>query len=300
MLTRRQAHAMERAHRLKLFFDKKDNKTIIDTYEPFKDEVDLFYENLEAADAAAAGKGVKTDVTDEKTVAKQAAADAMGIICRKTKAYAIKVHNPTLAGQVNLTGDGIFKKKDEDIQAFYEGLVAVVTPLLDDAFYTKYGVTETTLSDAGKLVDAFHNLIGAQGVNNADYSTANTEVVAALKLIAGNVEQFDLLIEDFSDPKQAAFVEGYHINARLGDDVVRHNGIQGLVTDKKTGKPVAKAVIKLEGTDKMAVSEITGEYRLAEMKPGFYYVVVSAEGYDEVRVLHRIVKGDVEELNFAL
>jgi hypothetical protein len=299
MLTRRQAHALERAHRLKLFFDNKTNKIIIATYEPFADEVDLFYENLQTADGAAAGKSVKTDVTDEKTAAKHAASNALGTICRKTKAYAIKYRNPTLAGQVNLTGDVIFKKKDEDIQGLYTALVKLVSPLLADAGYMKYGVTQATLDGAGTLVNTFHGMIGEQGVNDSDYTTANTAVSAALKLIAGNVEQCDLLVDDFGT-EYAGFVEGYHINARLGDDVIRHNGIQGIVTDKKTGAPVAKAIVKLEGTDKVAVSDITGAYRLIEVTPGFYNILVDAPGFEEVKVLHRILKGEVETMNFEM
>ena len=299
MLTRKQARALERAHRLKTFFGTDANKTIIATYLPFSDEVDLFLGNLADADAAASGKAIKKSVTQEKTDLKHTVSDDLAEVCRKTKAYAIKFTNATLAAAMNTSASDIFDKKDEDIQGFYAALVTTISPLLTDANYSKYGVTQQVLDDMGKNVTAFHDLIGMDGTDSADYTVANTTINDAVKLISENVEQFELLVVDFAK-KYPAFVEGYHINARLGDDVARHNGIEGVITDKKTGTPVKGAVITLEDTDKKVISDITGAYRLDEVIPGYYYVVISAAGYDGVRVLHRILKGKIEEMNFEI
>lgn len=200
---------------------------------------------------------------------------------------------------MNTNESAIYDKKDEGIQGYYQMVADTITPLLTDDNYIKYGVNQETLDAIGKQVDRFHGMIGLSTVNASGYTTANSELDGYLKDIAANVEQFDLLVEDFADD-YPQFVQGYYINSRLGDDVMRHNGIQGTVTIKQTGVPVKGAVITLEGTDKTALTDITGNYRLTEMKPGFYYVVVQADGFANVRLLHRIVKSVVEKLNFEL
>lgn len=65
MLTHKQARALERAHRLKLFFD--GNLDVIATFTPFGEEVTSFGDNLKSADAASTGKQVKIMLPKKKT-----------------------------------------------------------------------------------------------------------------------------------------------------------------------------------------------------------------------------------------
>ena len=298
MLTRRQARKFERAHRLKLLFTKKENEPIVASFKPFSKEVALFTDNLTKGDAAAKGKEVKLSPEDEKIRLKHEVAKQLSAVCLSTKSYAMTYGKTALAGAMNAQESEIYKKKDEDIQPFYEAEYDLIKPLFDDVNYADYEVTEEVMDGIGTTVTSFHGLIGQTGVNQSDYTGANTEVDQWLDAIDGNVEHFELLLPNL-ESKYPKFVEAYHINARIGEDV-RHSGIEGIITKKGTGEPVAGAVVSLENKDKVAASDLTGAYRLIKVTAGWYYVVVTVAGNVVTRVLHKVDQGKVAKMDFEV
>lgn len=299
MLTRRQARKLERAHRLDLLFSKKENQDAVNAFKPFLKEVNGFRGNLKAADAAAKGKEVKVSPEDAKTELKHEIAKELSVRLLSTKSYAMTYENPTLAAAMNEPESDIYGRKDEDIQPFFEAEYDLIRPLFEDPNYADYEVTKEVMDAIGVKVTKFHGMIGQPKVVQVDYSVANVEVDTWLDAIALNVEHFDLLVMNLAD-KYPGFVTAYYENARLGIGEVRHSGIEGMITKKTGGEPVANAVISLENTDKKAVSGLPGDYRLVEVKRGWYYVVVTVAGVQVVRVLHKVVQGKVVRMDFEI
>lgn len=98
-----------------------------------------------------------------------------------------------------------------------------------------------------------------------------------------------------------AVCDGVPEKARQGKGEIRHSGIEGVIKRKGRGQPVANAVVSLENTDKKAVSGLPGDYRLVEVRPGWYYVVVTAVGGTDVaRVLHKVEHGKVVKMDFEV
>ena len=290
---------MERAHRLKLLFDKEDNGPIVASFKPFAKEAGLFSTNVKGADDAAAGKEVKPSPEDEKTELKHKVAKDLSAVCLTTKSYAMTYKNPTLAVAMNVPETDIFHLKDEDILPFFTAQNKLIAPLFWDENYADYEITPEVMSGIGETAAQFHNLIGQTGVNQSDYTVANTEVDGWLTAIALNVEHFDLLIVNL-EGKYPQFAEAYRENARLGVGDVRHSGIEGVIAKKGTGAPVANAVVHFENTQKTAVSGLPGDYRLVEVRAGWYNLLVLVDGVEVVRVLHKVEQGKVEKMDFEV
>jgi hypothetical protein len=283
---------------LNLLFTKTENQPIVAAFKPFGKEAGLFTINLSNADAAAKGKQVKLSPEEEKIALKHEISKDVSRVCLSTKSYAMTYGKTTLAGAMNAQESEIFKKKDEDIQPFFEAEYDLIKPLFDDPDYADYEVTAAVMDGIGEKVASFHGMIGQSGVNQSDYTGANTEVDEWLDAIDTNVEHFELLLPNLA-VKYPQFAEAYHSNARIGEDV-RHSGIEGLIHKKGTDEPVAGATVSLENTDKTAASDLTGAYRLVEVTAGWYYVVVTMAGNVVVRVLHKVEQGKVAKMDFEI
>lgn len=74
--------------------------------------------------------------------------------------------------------------------------------------------------------------------------------------------------------------------------------LSGIITDKKTGKPLGGASVQVHGAKTGAVSDDSGHYRTPEIPSGKYLVEINYEGY--ATILETIeIHGKVER-NFAL
>ena len=81
-------------------------------------------------------------------------------------------------------------------------------------------------------------------------------------------------------PLRSTLVEEWYNNkeAMLTYLEAVHRGVKGLITDEKTGLPIANASVKIKGIEKTIYSTDQGEFwRL--LKPGDYVMTVSAKGY---------------------
>lgn len=95
------------------------------------------------------------------------------------------------------------------------------------------------------------------------------------------------------------FVQAYRINSSVDNVGVRHSGIEGTVRNS-SGGVIAHATIQLDGTDKKAITNLQGIYRLDRVAPDDYVVNVSASGYTSQQMVHRISRGKMDELDFYL
>ena len=77
--------------------------------------------------------------------------------------------------------------------------------------------------------------------------------------------------------------------------------IIGLVSDAKTGDPLASANIYLENTSLGSASDAEGQFAILNVPPGVYVVVVNMLGYKEIRMENVRVRIDLTTtLNFEL
>ena len=69
--------------------------------------------------------------------------------------------------------------------------------------------------------------------------------------------------------------------------------IKGKITDKNTEEPIFGANIVIEGTYFGAAADDEGDYYINNIPPGRYNLIISAIGYNKVRVENVLVKIDL-------
>ncbi|MEO8413683.1 MAG: carboxypeptidase-like regulatory domain-containing protein [Ginsengibacter sp.] len=269
------------------------------SFEPFAAEVNDFNANFQNLERIVPGKTANaTGVTTDKTALKHELAKDIALVCRKTRAYALRFGQPELAAQTNTWEGKIFHMKDTDMMSYSTSVVNLLTPLMANTDYIPYGITAASLDAITTRSTNFNHLIGKAQQSESVNATTNTAINKAINLLHGNISHMDLLVDEFenSDP---GFVQGYHINSSVDNVGVHHSGIRGTVRNTG-GEPMAHVTIALEGTAKEAVTDLMGVYRLDRVSPGDYRVEVSAAGYASTSVVHHISSGRIDELDFQL
>lgn len=134
MLNQEQSREYNREKKLQKFLN--DSTPVYQNFEPFADEADDYYANVQAFDDLIPDKNnTGAGITTDKTTLKRTVADALALVCRKTYSYALKYNNAQLAAEVNATADRIFRIKDAALQGLAASIAAEITPLLNDANY---------------------------------------------------------------------------------------------------------------------------------------------------------------------
>jgi len=301
MLTLEQSQEYNRFKKLSAFFTS--NSIITATFAPFQTEVNSFTINFQSFDALIPNKDViTTGITSSKTSLKLSIADKAETICRKTRSYALLNSLPELAAAVNTSATKIRKMKDSDILGFITNIQTVITPVLADPPFAAYNITAATLTAMVADATTFNGLIGKADSTASTSTTANTAINTIIKTLRTNLTHFDLLINEF-ESSNTAFVQGYHINSSLDTTGVHHSGLEGTVTAKATGLPIANATITVSATgktDKSAITDLNGAYHADRISTGDYTITVTATGFTTQTVIHHIVRGKIDEMDFAL
>ena len=296
-LTVIQAQELTRADKADIFFDHK--KDVYDAFVPFKNEVTDFRLNLTGLKGVLHKKNVvTTGITTDKNTLKHDVAEMAALICRKTRAFALKMKDDQLAAQTNYFEDRIFRMRDTELLPWVTSLVNIITPLLPNAEFTPYGVTAGALSNLAAKAKEFDGLIGKAPEMESHATEGDNEINEWIKKLRANYEQFDLLIDEFAE-KDPEFVQGYHINSSVDKIGVRHTGIQGIVK-AKDGEGIGGAVIKLRGSHYETKSDLFGNYRLEKVRAGDYIIDVTADSYEPATLIHHISKGKIDDHDFVL
>ncbi len=300
MLNLNQSNEYRRFARLDGFFLVPANATIIGTFPPFADDVVLYKTHFGTLNGLIPDKGALTSgVTQGKTLLKEGIAKVMGLVCSKTKVFAMKTGNTVLEAAVNVTENDILHYKEADMLPFVSNTIATITPFLTNVLYTPYGVTAALLATQLTNATSYNGLIGVAGGITTTDKIANANINAAIKVLQTDLKTFDLLIDDF-EAANPDFVAGYHSNAAVEHVGIRHSGIQGTVTDAVTGAVIFEATIKIIGLTKSTTSNLYGKYVISPVKATDYQVQVSAPGYTTQTVVHHIYSGSIGVLDFAM
>jgi Carboxypeptidase regulatory-like domain len=293
-----QSREYNRCQKLDNFFDK--NSSIISTYVPFAEEVTDFLANLELFKSYVPEKGINGGaVTTNQNILRKKLSINIGNICATACAYAKKYNNPKLAADVCYNKSTVLQTKDSDMLGIAARVSAALTPLLQDTNFIKYGITQPMLT--GMLADAtvFDSNIGKAGLIDSGSSIANKKINAVIKLLKGNIKQFNQLVNMFA-AAHPDFIAGYKINSAADNTGIHHNGIDGTITSAATGKPIKGVVIATKDGKKITKSTITGMYELIKMRAGDYEVSFSAAGFETKTIALHILRGKITTLDVAL
>lgn len=89
----------------------------------------------------------------------------------------------------------------------------------------------------------------------------------------------------------------------LGDTAYAdiYGRIRGLVRDKKSHEPLVGAIVRVEGTNLGALTDVKGEYVILKVPPNVYSVKVSYVGYSGIEVKNvTVVQDNASEINVDL
>ena len=298
MFSKRQARYLLRAQMIKVYFDKNDKLVVV--YVPLKEELTLFLENLGLVESYLPQKDTKgKGQTTGKDVTKKLVAKESSTVCGFAKSYALAVGDTELEEAMGCCYSDVLKMKDTELLGWVTKQYDLLSPLVDDAVFAKYGVTEELLETLLTDAKAFNEKIGQGKVTNNDSYVANANINKAIAALNKNIKQFDLLVQFFAKTNPD-FVSGYLLNKKLNDAGVKHSGVAGVVVKKGTTEPVEGAVVRLAGTTKEVTSTVTGTYEIIKVKTGDYRLEVLVGDVVVYSVIIHINRGNIQELTIAV
>ncbi len=297
ILSGRQGRLYKRSQTLSTFLTEEEE--VYSEYEPFKNEVSLYFNNHKQLVALISGKDVNgKGITTGKDALKDAVAKEAAAICVRATAYAIKKGDTDLQNAVNHSYSSVLDLKDSEVLGFATRLSTVITPLLTDPIFATYAVTKNMVDSLTKGAENFNSNIGKATLVNAGRGYASRSINKIFKAIYQNIIQFNLLINFFEDT-EPEFVNNYHIAAAIDDTGIHHTGIKGIIRGAND-KPVHNAVITGEGKKKVAKSDKLGAYELVKIKPGLRTFTITADGYQPQEILLPLQRGKIQDCNLTL
>jgi|AntRauTorckE6833_2_1112554.scaffolds.fasta_scaffold23527_1 uncharacterized membrane protein len=75
-------------------------------------------------------------------------------------------------------------------------------------------------------------------------------------------------------------IAGVHAHANSTEALFEEEAIAGVVLDASNNDPVEGAEVKLERAEQSAETNADGEFKIENLEPGLYTLVVEAEGYE--------------------
>ena len=290
MLTHFQFNEYRRFKTLNNFYDVPANAAIIITFVPFKDRVTIFKSNFATLDSLLPKKDVDgKGITTDKATLKHTISDALAILCRKTRAYALTNNLGQLASDMNVNASKINHVNDEDFEAFVNTKTGIIAAQIPDAAFTPYGIVAGDLTAIDNQANDFNNAIGQATTATSAGTVANTDINKAIKLLEADIIIFDLLIEHFrvTNPD---FFQGYHINSTVEDIGVHHTTLEGTT--------IPGTIIKAAG--KEVTADINGHYSITRLKAGDILVEATAPGKPPISQVVRITRGHTQTVNFLI
>ena len=298
MLTQIQSNEVAKFNKMGIYFSNQS--AIVDTYEPFETEVTAFAADLVILNGFVPDKNATAvGTTDQKSLDKVKIATKLSQVCQKTKAYAIVTGNTTLQAQMNATKSDIIKMKETDIMGYVTTIVKLVTPLLTLALFIPYGITTASLGAITTLSISYNGLIGKASVDESGNAVANDKIDAQITKMQLEKETMDLLVSEFMT-LNPDFVAGYLLNTKTINIGVHHTGVFGKITDKETEIGLGDAIVVLEGTKKIVLGNLLGEYTISTVPPKLYTVTANVLGYVPQSKVFKIQRGAILELDFEM
>jgi thermitase len=120
----------------------------------------------------------------------------------------------------------------------------------------------------------------------ADVAAGSYEVTASKEGYESSSSTVDVVSGDSS-------IADFSLN-----EVIVPGSITGSVTDAEDGSPIVGTTVS-DGT-RTAITDVLGEYTIADVPPGSYEVTASKEGYESTTYSVTVTSGATSEMNFSL
>ena len=298
-LTIDQSNEKNRCDKQMLFFGLAPNIIKINSYLPFKDQVDILRDQLIIINGAGPNKTVQTkDITEGKASLKHDFAGFEGGICLEGLAYAKRWGIPIVHDMVQ-TSD-IFDIKDGEIVSFAQHIWDVLDPRLADMAAKGYTTVAADL-DMGKTKAAeFAATIGQSGVVASGGTVAGGVIADAFRVIAGVQDQF-ILLRGHWKITDHDFYAGIVENSVLDHLGHIYTGMKGVVTSGASNAVVGGATITNERTGKSTTANVVGAYVMQGMHPHLDNFRISGAGLTDlvVPIQTKFRETIVENFHFA-
>lgn len=273
---------------------------IIHEYPPFSDEATLFTQNNKRLVDLVSGKDVDgKGITTDKDKLKKLFAMKCAIICTRATAYAVKIGDNNLRNAVFHSESDVYRSKESDVLGFANRLSETITPLFSNDTFNRYAVTKDMLTEVVEMATKFNSTIGQATIVNSGSTYASKAINEVLALIRTNVKQFSMLI-NFFEEKHPGFVTDYYTAAAINDSGIHHNGIAGIITNAATGEAISGATVIGEGKNKIAFSNLVGDFKLAKIRSGLRRFTFTCPGYESQTITVKLSRGKTEECNVSL
>lgn len=289
-LTNLQFNEYRRFKTLFGFGEKPESVTVIGSFIPFKTRWILFKNHFGILDGYVPqkqkdGKGI---TTDKKTL-KHDISNELGVMCNKTRAYAIDQHLAQLASDMNISATAINETNDEEFEALVNTKTALMSGQIANANYTPYLITQPDLDALDLKADNFNNMIGQSDNAQSDSSVAGVNIDKAIHDLQDDLKILDMLAEHFKGGATTNdFYLGYHNNSVLQNLGVHHSSVEGTAP--------AGAVIKSE--TKQVTADLSNHFVLSRLTPGDHTVTAVLAGQPPKSQVVKVKRGQVVTLDF--
>jgi hypothetical protein len=158
-------------------------------------------------------------------------------------------------------------------------------------------ITKQEIIDMKEHIDKYASVKEVPVQNIQISASAGTDMISLLIVDAFDAIEsiYDLLVSYFKGVDDT-LVDEYARAKQIINAGVHHTGITGTVS--MNDKPVAGAVVKIEGTKKEATTDIEGHYAIIKVVAGKYNVSATLpDGTTETKIL-AIVRGHIDVVNF--
>src|ERR1035437_5161515 len=281
-LTNDQSNEKNRCDKQMLFFGLAPNIIKINSYQPFKDEVDILRNQLIIINDAGPNKTVQTiDISEGKSSLKHDFANFKGGICMEGLAYGKKYSIPIVHDMMQ-TSD-IYQIKDGEIVSFAQHIKDVLEPRLVDMSLKHYTTTMADLDMGIMKAGDFAATIGNSGVVASGGTVAGGVIADAFKVIAGVQDQFILLRGHWKNTDHD-FYEGIILNSIVDHLGHIYTGMKGVVTSGASNASVGDATITNERTGKSTTANVLGAYVMQGMHPHLDNYRISGPGLADLIV----------------
>lgn len=277
-----------------------NQKAAYEANHPFQEEVNLLIGNIALVKPLLPVKETKgAYITKSKKQIKAALAADANNVCTSATAYAVSIADAGLQQAVRYRTWDIRGARDGDVTGIIAVITGALTPLVNIEAFRAYGINAENLQSLTTQAQDFDDSRGKAKVIDTSSSIANGDLNNIFKAIRANIVRLRLLLPHIGKTAPA-FVTGFNTSAAIDNSGVHHNGIEGIVTNPLTGRPVEGATITGQGKNKVAKTDKKGYYKLICLKVTDMTITVTAPGYDVQTFDVKIVRSRIIACNISL
>lgn len=301
LLNKKQSVQIKRFDTLTNFANDADNKTIIGGYAAFQKQVNKIVTQFQTIKNIIPQKDYEKAIqlTDQKDTLKVEISEDLDIISDAAEGFAMLKENKALESAMDFTKWDIQNLKETEVLPFVQQKVGLVRPLLTDKEFQETKVTAADLDSVLALAVSYDGYIGKNTLSEQEATLANTQINDGIDTLKKQLTIANKFAKYFSKKNKDFY--GQYVNAQTTPKIpVVPTGVEGIVTDKSTGKPIAGAVVKHLKSGKTATTDANGHFVLTGLRAGTHQFEVSATGKDTQTLTEEVNIHQLEDMDVAM